>query len=71
MPNLDPVVRLARQKRTATILAVVLLLGGLAVLFFVRRIPLPLRLLVGLGDIVAGCVLLLLIRQKLGAPPPS
>jgi len=70
MPDLDPAARLARQKRTATILAGVLILGGLAVLFLVQRMPLPLRILVGLGDLVAGCVLLLLIRQKFGPPAP-
>jgi len=54
----------AKLRRTVLILAPVLILGGLAVLLFVDRMPLPLRLVVGLGDIVAGLVLLVLLRQK-------
>lgn len=54
----------ARQKRTIRILAALLIAGGLAVLFLVQRLPVPLRIIVGLTDIVAGLVLLLLVRQK-------
>jgi uncharacterized membrane protein HdeD (DUF308 family) len=54
----------ARLRRTVLILAPVLILGGLAVLLFVDRMMMPLRILVGLGDIVAGVVLLVLLRQK-------
>lgn len=61
----------ARQKRTLTILAPVLILSGLAVLLLLSRIPLPLRLLIGLTDVIAGCVLLVVIRQKFGEPPPA
>ena len=64
MPALDPVARRARQKRTITILATVLIIGGITVLLALERLPLPLRLLVGLGDIIAGCVLLVVRRQK-------
>jgi uncharacterized protein YjeT (DUF2065 family) len=53
-----------RQKRTIRILAGVLIAGGLAVLFLVQRLPVPLRIVVGLTDIVAGLVLFLLVRQK-------
>ena len=53
-----------RQKRTLLILAIVLIAGGATVLLLLQRMPLPLRILVGLGDIVAGCGLLVLVRQK-------
>ena len=56
--------RALRQKRTITILAVLLIIGGLAVLFLVQRMPLPMRLLVGLTDVFAGLTLLVLVRQK-------
>ena len=55
-----------RQKRTVIILAIVLIAGGLLVLFVLRRMPQPLRILVGLGDVFAGLILLVLARQKFG-----
>lgn len=67
----DPATVRARQKRTLTILAPVLILSGLAVLLLLSRIPLPLRLLIGLTDVIAGCVLLVVIRQKFSEPPPA
>lgn len=45
-------------------LGVLLILAGLVVAVFLRRIPLPLRLMIGLGDVIAGSTLLLLVRQK-------
>jgi uncharacterized membrane protein HdeD (DUF308 family) len=59
--SLDP---RARQKRTLMILSTLLIVGGLIVLFALTRMPLPLRILVGLTDIVAGAVLLVVLRQK-------
>ncbi len=56
----------ARQKRTLTVLAWSLIAAGVAVLAFLDRLPLPLRLATGLGDLIAGCVLLLVRRQKFG-----
>ena len=53
-----------RQKRTLVALAILLIAGGAAVLLLLNRMPLPLRILIGLGDIVAGCGLLVLVRQK-------
>ena len=64
MPAIDSAARRTRQKRTITLLAVVLIIGGVIVLLALQRLPLPLRLLVGLGDVIAGCVLLLVVRQK-------
>ena len=54
----------SRQKRTIQILATLLIAGGLTVLFLLTRMPLPLRILVGLTDVVAGAVLLVVVRQK-------
>jgi uncharacterized membrane protein HdeD (DUF308 family) len=58
----------ARQKRTVIILAVVLITGGLFVLLALERMPLPLRLIVGLSDLFAGLILLVVARQKFSAP---
>lgn len=54
----------ARQKIVLTVLAAALVAAGLLVLFALDRMPAPLRLLVGLGDLFAGLVLLVLVRQK-------
>ena len=54
-----------RQKRSLVALAILLIVGGAAVLLLLHRMPLPLRILIGLGDIVAGCGLLVLVRQKI------
>jgi hypothetical protein len=53
-----------KLRRTVLILAPVLILGGIAILLFLERMPLPLRLLTGIGDIVVGLVLLVLLKQK-------
>jgi hypothetical protein len=64
MPVEETDARHARQKRTLSVLAAALIAGGLAVLLLLDRIPLPLRLLIGLGDLIAGAVLLVVVRQK-------
>lgn len=58
-----------RQRRTVIALSLVLIAGGLAVLFLLNRIPPPLRILVGLTDIVGGAVLLVVVRQKFPPGP--
>lgn len=67
MPESDPQ-KLAREKaklkRTVLILAPALIIGGILVLAFLERMPLPMRILVGLGDIVVGLTLLVLLKQK-------
>jgi uncharacterized membrane protein HdeD (DUF308 family) len=63
-PENDPLARRARQKRTVTILAILLIVGGAVVLFLLTRMPLPMRILVGLTDLVGGAVLLVVARQK-------
>ncbi len=53
-----------QQKRTLRRLAVVLIAGGLLILALLDRMPLPLRIIVGLTDVFAGLGLLVLARQK-------
>ena len=54
-----------RQRRTIIALAILLVAAGIAVLFVLDRMPLPLRILVGLTDVFGGLTLLVLVRQKL------
>ncbi len=54
----------AKLKRTVLILSPLLILGGIAVIAFVDRLPLPARLVLGIGDIIVGLVLLVLLKQK-------
>lgn len=67
---MNPALR-QRQKRTLQILGTVLVAAGLAILVFLERVPLPLRLLLGATDLIAGAVLLLVVRQKFSPPPPG
>ncbi|MFM7752527.1 MAG: hypothetical protein ACKPB0_19130 [Opitutaceae bacterium] len=53
-----------RQRRKISWLAWSLIAAGLAILLLLDRIPLPLRLLMGFVDLVAGAGLLVLRRQK-------
>lgn len=73
MPPGEPVTpqRQRRQKRTLTALAILLVALGFLVLFVLDRMPLPLRMLVGLGDLFAGLVLLVLVKQKFPNPPAN
>jgi len=63
----------SRQRKTLLLLATALIVGGLLILFVLKKMPLPMRIMAGLGDLVGGCVLLVVARQKLGKsnPPPS
>ncbi len=60
-----------RQKRTLTLLGTVLVVAGLVILAFLQRVPLPLRLLLGATDLIAGAVLLLVVRQKFSDGPTA
>lgn len=64
VPENVPSATQRRQRRTVTILATALLIGGAVVLCLLKRMPLPLRILVGLTDLVGGAVLLVVARQK-------
>lgn len=61
----------ARVRKKMLILATILVLGGLVVLLFLDRIPLPLRLAVGLSDLIGAAVLFVVVRQKFSRPPPA
>lgn len=63
-PNVTPDARRTRQKRTLLALAILLVVGGLVVLFALKRVALPMRIMIGLGDVFAGIVLLVVYRQK-------
>jgi hypothetical protein len=56
--------RIARQKTIIQAISIVLIVGGLFILFALKRMPVPVRIIVGLTDIVAGATLLVLVRQK-------
>lgn len=56
--------RLARQKRIIVIASCALIVGGFVVMFFVKRLPLPARMLVGMTDVVGGIVLIILAKKE-------
>jgi hypothetical protein len=60
---MTPPDKTARQKRTLTILIVVLAVGAVFIATLATRIPLPLRLLVAATDLVAAAVLWVAMRQ--------
>jgi uncharacterized membrane protein HdeD (DUF308 family) len=73
MNDVDPVpdpaksaaaARLARQKRIVMIASCALIVGGFVVMFFVKRLPLPMRILVGMTDMIGGVVLIILAQKE-------
>ncbi len=60
----DPAAQRVRQKKILMLLGFGLVAGGLVILFALQRMPTPLRILVGLTDIVAGLTMLVVARQK-------
>jgi hypothetical protein len=54
----------ARQRFTVLTLGTMLIVGGFVILFVLEKMPRPMRILSGLGDIVGGLILLVLARQK-------
>lgn len=60
---MTPAENIARQKRTLTILIVVLAIGAVLIATLATRIPLPLRLLIAAVDFVAAAVLWVAMRQ--------
>ena len=53
-----------RYRRKLHSLAAVLIVGGFVVLLLLERMPLPVRMLVGATDVIAGVVLLVVAKQK-------
>lgn len=65
MPEAEQLARRRfREKAKLIALASFLSAAGLLLLFVLKRPPLPMRIVSGLGDVVAGCVLLVVARQK-------
>lgn len=56
--------KFTRQKRLVAALGVVLILAGILILFVLPRVPTPMRMMAGLGDLFMGFVLLVLVRQN-------
>lgn len=56
--------KFARQKRFVSVLGIVLIVTGIVILFALRKLALPIRIMAGLGDVFIGCVLLVLVRQQ-------
>ena len=63
-PPTTPAEKITRQKRTLTLLIIVLAVGGIAVAALATRIPLPLRLLGGAVDLIAAGALWVAMRQE-------
>ena len=61
----------ARQRFTVLALAGILIVGGLLILFFLEKMPRPMRIMAGLGDVFAGLCLLVLARQKFKRKPET
>jgi len=61
-PNRPPPDR-TRQSAILLAVAVLLIVGGLAVLLFLERLPAPVRFGVGSFDLIAGLALLVARRQ--------
>jgi hypothetical protein len=61
----------ARQRSTLLILAFALIIGGLLILFVLKKVPPPLRILMGLSDLFAGLILLVVVRQKFKTSGPE
>src|SRR5688572_27520880 len=56
--------RRTRQKITVTLLAVFMITMGVLLIFVLKRAPMPMRVIGGLGNLTIGSVLLMLVRQK-------
>ena len=63
---MTPPEKIARQKRTLTILIVVLAVGAVLIATLATKIILPLRLLIASVDLVAAAVLWVAMRQASG-----
>ena len=68
MPETPPeptVVPLTGRQRTILIvMSAVLFFGGIAIMLFLKRLPLPARLGLGIVDIIGAAVLVVFLRQN-------
>lgn len=53
-----------RQKNILIVMSAVLFLGGLAIMLFLDRLPLPARLGLGILDMIVAAVLVVFLRQN-------
>jgi cyanate permease len=56
-----------RQRKILLVMSAVLFLGGLGIMFFLGRLPLPARLGLGIIDVIVAAVLVVFLRQH--SPP--
>ena len=54
----------SRQRRILIVMSAVLFFGGLAIMFFLTRLPLPARLALGVVDVIGAAVLVVFLRQN-------
>ena len=59
-----PVPLTRRQKNILILMSAVLFLGGLAIMLFLDRLPLPGRLALGIFDLIGAAVLVVFLRQN-------
>jgi hypothetical protein len=60
-----PVVPLtSRQRNILIVMSAVLFFGGIAIILFLDRLPLPARLGLGIIDIIVAAVLVVFLRQN-------
>lgn len=58
-----------RQKNILIVMSAVLFFGGLAIMLFLKRLPLPARLALGIVDMIGAAVLVLFLRQNAAKQP--
>ena len=63
-PSQNDEAQLARQATGLKAVIVILLIFAVVVGFFLKVLPLPVRILVAATDVIAAAVLALIIRQK-------
>jgi hypothetical protein len=63
-PEKEDEVQRARQATGLKVVVVILLIFAVIVGFFLKVLPLPVRIIVAATDVIAAAVLALIIRQK-------
>lgn len=53
-----------RQRTILVVMSAVLFFGGIAIMLFLKRLPLPARLGLGIVDIIGAAVLVVFLRQN-------
>jgi hypothetical protein len=63
-PESDTEVFLRRQRTKLLVLSAVLFFGGILIMVFLERLPLPARFGLGFVDLIAGAFLFVYVRQN-------